>query len=38
MTDFDGLLGRPANTRVAVTLDRERLWDMTVSALAALGG
>ncbi len=38
VTDFDGLLGRPANTRVAVTLDRERLWDMTVSALAALGG
>lgn len=38
VTDFDGSLGRPANTSVAVTLDRDRLWDMTVAALAALGG
>src|SRR5690606_2079030 len=37
VTDFDGLLGRPVNTRVAVSLDRERLWDMAVAAIDRLG-
>ena len=37
VTDFDGTLGREANTSVAVSLDRQRLWDMTVTALATLG-
>ncbi|WP_324653246.1 nucleoside hydrolase [Georgenia sp. H159] len=37
VTDFDGLLDRPANTRVAVALDRDRLWDLTVAAIAQLG-
>ena len=37
VTDFDGLLGRPVNTRVAVSLDRDRLWDMAVAALERLG-
>ncbi|QDB78817.1 nucleoside hydrolase [Georgenia sp. 311] len=38
VTDFEGLLGRPVNTRVAVSLDRDRLWDMTVAAIERLGG
>ncbi|PYF99880.1 purine nucleosidase [Georgenia satyanarayanai] len=37
VTDFDGDLGRPLATSVAVGLDRERLWDMTVAAVATLG-
>jgi len=37
VTDFEGLLGQPVNTRVAVSLDRERLWDMAVAAIERLG-
>ncbi len=38
VTDFDSTLGQATNTRVAVSLDRERLWEMTLGAIAALGG
>jgi purine nucleosidase len=38
VTDFGGLLGREHNTDVAVDLDRARLWDLTVSAIARLSG
>jgi len=37
VTDFDDRYGRPVNTRVATTLDRDRLWDMTVAAIERLG-
>ncbi len=36
VTDFGDLLGRPHNTDVATTLDRELLWDMTVQAIDRL--
>lgn len=36
VTDFTGLCGRDANTQVAVKLDTDRLWDMTVNAIKAL--
>jgi purine nucleosidase len=36
VTDFGDLLGQPHNTDVAVALDKPRLWDMTVQAIAAL--
>jgi purine nucleosidase len=36
VTDFGDLLGQPHNTAVAVRLDKPRLWDMTVDAIAAL--
>lgn len=38
VTDFDGDLGQPLRTSVAVVLDRDRLWDMTVAAISRLGG
>jgi inosine-uridine nucleoside N-ribohydrolase len=37
VTDFTGSLGRPANALVATTLDAEGFWDLTVSALQAVG-
>ena len=37
VTDFVGRGGVPLEHRVAVTLDRERFWDMVVSALGLLG-
>ena len=36
VTDFGDLLGQPHNTDVAIRLDKPRLWDMTVDAIAAL--
>jgi purine nucleosidase len=36
VTDFGDLLGQPHNTDVAVRLDKSRLWDMTVEAIASL--
>jgi purine nucleosidase len=36
VTDFAGLFGQPNNTDVAITLDKPRLWDMTVDAIASL--
>ena len=37
VTDFNGSLGRPANAKVATTLDAEAFWDLTLSALQAVG-
>lgn len=36
VTDFGTALGQAHNTKVAMTLDAPRLWDMTVAAIAAL--
>jgi purine nucleosidase len=36
VTDFGELLEQPHNTDIAVRLDKARLWDMTVDAIAAL--
>lgn len=36
VTDFGDLLGQPHNTDVAIQLDKPRLWDMTVDAIATL--
>jgi purine nucleosidase len=36
VTDFDHAYGHEHNTQVATTLDRPRLWDMTIDAIAAL--
>lgn len=36
VTDFGNLLGQPHNTHVATELDKDRLWDMTIDAIAAL--
>ncbi|MFJ8209502.1 nucleoside hydrolase [Streptomyces sp. NPDC096033] len=37
VVDPHGYLGRPANARVAVALDREAFWDRMVAAVTALG-
>jgi len=37
VTDFSGSLGRPANAKVATTLDAAGFWDLTLSALQAVG-
>ncbi len=37
VTDFTGSLGRPANAKVATTLDAAGFWDLTLGALAAVG-
>jgi purine nucleosidase len=37
VTDFAGRGGIALDHRVAVTLDRDRFWDMVVAALAAIG-
>ncbi|MEW2374307.1 nucleoside hydrolase [Streptomyces sp. NPDC048387] len=37
VVDPHGYLGRPANARVAVSLDHEAFWDRMVGAVAALG-
>jgi inosine-uridine nucleoside N-ribohydrolase len=37
VTDFSGSLGRPANAQVATTLDADGFWDLTLSALRAIG-
>lgn len=36
VTDFGDAYGRPHNTHVATTLDRQRFWDMTVEAIRTL--
>ncbi len=36
VTDFGTVLGQPHNTDVAVKLDKTRLWDLTVDAIATL--
>ena len=36
VTDFAGQFGQPVNTEVAIRLDKPRLWDMTVEAIATL--
>ena len=37
VTDFRGSLGRPPNAKVATTLDAEGFWNLTLSALEAVG-
>lgn len=36
VTDFTDLLGQKHNTHVAMELDKPRLWDMTIDAIATL--
>ncbi len=36
VTDFTDLLGQKHNTHVAMELDKDRLWDMTIDAIATL--
>ncbi len=36
VTDFADLLGQEHNTDVAIELDKPRLWDMTIRAIAEL--
>lgn len=36
VTDFTDLLGQAHNTDVAIELDHDRLWDMTIDAITAL--
>jgi inosine-uridine nucleoside N-ribohydrolase len=38
VTDFGGALGRAPNAKVATTLDAGGFWDLTLSALKAVGG
>ncbi|WP_127128793.1 nucleoside hydrolase [Georgenia sp. SYP-B2076] len=38
VTDFGDAYGEEHNTQVATELDKPRLWDMTVDAIAALSG
>jgi purine nucleosidase len=38
VTDFRGALGRAPNAKVATTLDADGFWDLTLSALKAVGG
>jgi purine nucleosidase len=38
VVDLDGRAGRPANARVATTLDVDRFWASVVDAVARLGG
>jgi inosine-uridine nucleoside N-ribohydrolase len=37
VTDFNGSLGRPANAKVATTLDAGGFWELTLAALQAVG-
>jgi purine nucleosidase len=37
VTDFDGRLGHPPNSKVATTLDTSGFWDLMIGAVAALG-
>ncbi|HEY2578340.1 MAG TPA: nucleoside hydrolase [Streptosporangiaceae bacterium] len=37
VTDFRGILGHPANTKVATTLDAGGFWDLVLAALATFG-